>query len=126
VTSKNTADKQPDRFCEFCEEKIPRNLDNWWRRIACEKEKCQKKKKEKFRRREKEYTRLTIDKKPYNKSPKIIDRLNGRKCVKCGKKLRGAFKYRCPTCFKAVSNAFFDFDDMKPSRGSFRQASSDY
>ena len=118
--SKNKANNQPDNFCEFCNDKIPRNLTNWWRRTACEKEECQEKKKEKrkevSKKRSREYQRLTPYKNPNNKSPKIIGKFNGRRCVKCNKKLREPFRFRCPTCFASVSNAFYDFDSVDSSR----------
>jgi hypothetical protein len=107
---------QPDKFCRFCNDKIPRKLTNWYRRIACEKEECQEKKleeiKEKARIRSRNNPKLTLNKQPYYKSQKIIGEFNGRKCVKCNKKLREPFRFRCPTCFTSASNSFYDFDSV--------------
>ncbi|MBT3298502.1 hypothetical protein HN385_06255 [archaeon] len=115
--SKNKANNQPDNFCEFCNDKIPRNLTNWWRRTACEKEECQEKKRLKILERSRNYQRKIPFKDVLRKSPKeILGKFNGRRCVKCNKKLREPFRFRCPTCFASVSNAFYDFDSVDSSR----------
>jgi len=107
-----TAKHRPDSFCEFCNEKISRELTNWWFRSSCEKKECEEKRKEKAKLKAKLYISKNPQKKPDNSSPKIIGELNGRKCVNCNKSLRNPFKFRCPTCFKLVSNAYFDFESM--------------
>jgi hypothetical protein len=108
-----TAKNHPDKYCEFCEEKIPRHLTMWYRRVACEKEECQEKKRLRILKRSRDHQKKIPFKNIFNKKPKeIIGKLNGRKCVVCNKQLRDPFKFRCPTCFKLVSNAYIDFESM--------------
>ena len=105
-----TAKNQPDKYCEFCHEKISREISLWWFRSCCEKEECEEKRKEKTKLKVRIYTRQHPQD---NSSPKIIGKLNGRKCTDCNEFLRDPFKFRCPACFKLVSNAYFDFEPIK-------------
>ena len=109
------AKNQPDKYCEFCGGKISRKITNWWFRSSCTKKECEVKRKEKAKLKAKMYVSKIPQKKQDNSSPKIIGELNGRHCINpfCNKQLRDPFKFRCPACFKLVSNAYFDFEPMK-------------
>jgi len=99
------SDSYPDVYCVFCGDKLPRESQRWWQVKVCNKEECQKKNLEQIRQRSRNYSKKL--KETYTKVY-MKPKLNGRKCVECGKKLKGNYRYRCPDCLHRVDNSFLD------------------
>ena len=124
-----------DKFCEFCGELIPREKKGWWQRRACYEPRCQIKLMGTYNPGPQKATHKSKKVAPMVALPddwshkkwalqqRELRKPNGHKCVVCGAKLTGSYRFRCKLCTARADDWMVEAgSDSGSMTGVFRSA----